>query len=62
MSMPLHDEWRESFLSRCRQRRWIRLLEHGVGIAGTLIELGEDLEPMITEMIQRGEITLPATA
>jgi hypothetical protein len=60
--LPLLDEWRECFLSRCRQRQWIRPLENGVGIAGTLIELDEDLEPMITEMIQRGELTLPATA
>ncbi len=59
--LPLLDEWRECFLSRCRQRQWIRPLENGVGIAGTLIELDEDLEPMITEMIQRGELSLPVS-
>ncbi|MEW7972791.1 MAG: hypothetical protein AB2821_04820 [Candidatus Thiodiazotropha endolucinida] len=60
--LPLLDEWKPCFLSRCRQRQWIRPLENGVGVAGTLIELDNDLEPMITEMIQRGEFTLPATA
>lgn len=59
--LPLLDEWRECFLSRCRQRQWIRPLENGVGIAGTLIELDDELEPMITEMIQRGELCLPVS-
>ncbi len=59
--LPLLDEWRECFLSRCRQRQWIRSLENGVGIAGTLIELDDELEPMITEMIQRGELILPVS-
>ncbi|MBW9263054.1 MAG: hypothetical protein K1564_15925 [Candidatus Thiodiazotropha sp. (ex. Lucinisca nassula)] len=60
--LPLLDEWKACFLSRCRQRQWIRPLENGAGIAGTIIELDDGLEPLITEMIQRGELTLPATA
>jgi hypothetical protein len=60
--LPLLDEWRECFLSRCRQHQWIRSMENGVGIAGTLIELDDELESMITEMIQLGELTLPVSA
>jgi len=59
--LPLLDSWKETILSRCRQRDWIRALENGAGIAGFSIALDAELEPMMTEMIHRGELTLPAT-
>ena len=58
--LPLLDSWKDIFLSRCRQRDWIRVLENGTGIGGFSIELDDELEPMMTEMIHRGELTLPA--
>jgi hypothetical protein len=59
--LPLLDNWKERILSRYRELHWIRPLENGVGIAGTLIELNDDLETVITQMIQHGELTLPPT-
>jgi hypothetical protein len=60
--LPLLDSWKETFLTRCRQQHWIKPLENGAGVAGISIELDDGLEPMMTEMIHRGELTLPLTA
>ncbi|MEN8168090.1 MAG: hypothetical protein ABFR65_11520, partial [Pseudomonadota bacterium] len=60
--LPLLDNWKEAFLTRCRQQQWIRPLENGAGVAGLSIELDETLEPMMTEMIHRQTLTLPMTA
>ncbi|MCG7928965.1 MAG: hypothetical protein ABW104_18020 [Candidatus Thiodiazotropha sp. 6PLUC2] len=57
--MPMLDEWREVFLNRCHKKQWIKPLTNGVGVAGTLIELDDELEPLITNMINEGELTLP---
>lgn len=60
--LPLLDSWKETFLTRCRQQRWIRPLENGAGVAGLSIELDDALEPMMTKMIHRDELTLPVPA
>ncbi|MEW8139545.1 MAG: hypothetical protein AB2761_20980 [Candidatus Thiodiazotropha endolucinida] len=58
--LPLLDSWKEIILRRFIERQWIRPLTNGAGIAGMLIELDEDLESMMTDMIHRSELTLPA--
>ena len=57
--LPMLDGWKDIILSRCQQRQWIRPVAQGAGIAGIAIELDAQLEPMMTEMIRRGELTLP---
>ncbi len=60
--LPLLDDWKAVWLEQAWQQGWLKALDNGVGVAGLSIELDDNLEPMMTEMIQRGVLTLPKTA
>lgn len=56
--LPLLDHWRDAILHCCNSRGWMRVLDSGFGVKGLLIELGDDIKPVITEMIHNNELTL----
>ena len=55
--LPLLDHWRDAFLDRCRRQSWLRDLE-GIGIQGVVVEMGDDVDGVITEMIHNHVLTL----
>jgi hypothetical protein len=57
--LPLLNEWRETFLKKCFEKKWIYLLDKGFGVGGYFIEINVDeLELVITEMIQRDQLSI----
>lgn len=57
--LPLLDEWREIFIKKCFDKKWIYRLDRGFGVSGYFIEMkADELELVMTEMIQRGELSL----
>jgi len=57
--LPLLNEWRETFLKKCFEKKWIYHLDKGFGISGYFIEINADeLEQVMTEMIQQGQLSI----
>jgi len=57
--LPLLDSWKEIFIKKCFDNHWIRNLNNGFGIKGIYIDLGDEVETVMSQMIQDYELTLP---
>lgn len=56
--VPLLDHWRDSILHCFTQQQWIRSLGRSHGVGGIAIDLGEDIETVITQMVRNCELVL----
>lgn len=57
-ALPLLDHWQDLFLATCFNKQWIRILENGYGVSGFYLKLGEDVEPVVSDMIHTRALTL----
>jgi len=57
--LPLLDHWKDAFIKKCFDNDWIRYLDNGFGIKGVFIELNDQVEDVMSQMIQNYQLTLP---
>ena len=60
--LPLLDHWQDIFLAMCFDKQWIKMLEHGSGMSGLYVHLGDDLDQVVSDMIRNVQLTLPNAA
>jgi len=57
--LPLLDIWRDTILDVCNEHKWIRELDKGYGMNAYYIEIKDELEIVMTKLIQEHKLTLP---